>query len=109
MLSPVWGVQETLDEELQSQVMIFIVRSLTLSMPLIIYWMFQRFGSGRTLVLTPPYHVVHANGSEAWNAGGQIGVNYTLPLPLSADKPRYFPLVSRRRREKEERGWDLSA
>lgn len=93
-LSSVAGLQSTLDDELQINVVLIIIASMLLAIPPILTW-FTVWYKGRTLVLTPPYTYVWGNGTADWNAGGHLRVDDdTLPIKLSHDTKKYFPLVS---------------
>ena len=89
------GCQSSLAEEAQVNVLVFAVKALVYSIPLLLAWFSQRW-IGRTLVLTAPYDYMFANGKEAWisfGVGGQKVTNLTLPMNISDDGKQYFPLV----------------
>lgn len=85
--------QATLEDEVDLHLMAFAIRALTSVAPLILYWFYQRFGSGRQLYLAPPFTAVHSEGPR-----GEV-LHYqtdTLPIPVAAvDGGQYYlPLVS---------------
>lgn len=94
-LDKIWlpASHATLEDEMDLHLLAFAIRALTSVAPLILYWFYQRFGSGRELYLAPPFTAVHSEGPRGEVLHYQTDI---LPIPVSAvGDGHYFPLVSR--------------
>ena len=86
------GCQATLEDELNAQFSTLALMSFFAVAPLVLYWLFLRFGSGRQLILSPPYTILTAPG--IYSGDEQVSQTNILPMHLNGEPISFFPLVS---------------